>query len=60
MEWRSRDNVLLLLDCRRRQQLVLTGLLLDTGAGPDDGASLYHSLENLECTRLLLEHGAGI
>ena len=60
MEWRSRDNVLLLLDCRRRQQLVLTGLLLDAGAGPDDGASLYHSLENLECTRLLLEHGAGI
>ena len=39
---------------------VLTKLLLDAGANPDDGESLYHSLENPECTRLLLEHGARI
>lgn len=39
---------------------VLTKLLLDAGANPNDGESLYHSLENPECTRLLLEHGARI
>jgi hypothetical protein len=39
---------------------VLTRMLLDAGADPDDGESLYHSLENPECTRLLLEHGARI
>jgi hypothetical protein len=38
----------------------LTNLLLDAGADPNDGESLYHSLENLACTRLLLEHGARI
>jgi ankyrin repeat protein len=40
--------------------LVLTRLLLDAGADPNDGESLYHSLENPACTRLLLEHGARI
>ena len=39
---------------------VLTRLLLEAGANPDDGESLYHSLENPACTRLLLEHGARI
>jgi hypothetical protein len=39
---------------------VLTKLLLEAGANPDDGESLYHSLENLDCTRVLLEHGARI
>jgi hypothetical protein len=39
---------------------VLTKLLLDAGANPNDGESLYHSLENPACTRLLLEHGARI
>ena len=38
----------------------LTKLLLDAGADPNDGESLYHSLENLECTRHLLEAGARI
>ena len=38
----------------------LTRLLLEAGADPNDGESLYHSLENLACTRLLLEHGARI
>jgi Ankyrin repeats (3 copies) len=38
----------------------LTKLLLDAGADPNDGESLYHSLENLGCARLLLEHGARI
>ena len=40
--------------------LVLTRLLLDAGADPNDGESLYHSLENPACTRLLLEYGARI
>ena len=39
---------------------ALTRLLLEAGANPDDGESLYHSLENPACTRLLLEHGARI
>jgi ankyrin repeat protein len=39
---------------------ALTRLLLDAGANPNDGESLYHSLENPACTRLLLEHGASI
>jgi len=39
---------------------VLTRLLLEAGADPNDGESLYHSLENPACTRLLLEHGARI
>ncbi|WDZ95934.1 hypothetical protein Herbaro_21060 [Herbaspirillum sp. WKF16] len=38
----------------------LTRLLLEAGADPDDGESLYHSLEAPECTRLLLEAGAVI
>jgi hypothetical protein len=39
---------------------ALTKLLLKAGADPNDGESLYHSLENPACTRLLLEHGARI
>ena len=39
---------------------ALTKLLLEAGADPNDGESLYHSLENPACTRLLLEHGARI
>jgi hypothetical protein len=39
---------------------VLTQLLLEAGADPNDGESLYHSLENPACTRLLLDHGARI
>jgi ankyrin repeat protein len=38
----------------------LTRLLLDAGANPNDGESLYHSLENPACTRLLLNAGARI
>jgi ankyrin repeat protein len=38
----------------------LTKLLLEAGADPNDGESLYHSLENPACARLLLEHGARI
>lgn len=38
----------------------LTALLLDGGADPNDGESLYHSLENPACTRLLLERGARV
>jgi ankyrin repeat protein len=38
----------------------LTRLLLEHGADPDDGESVYHSTEaeSTECLRLLLEHGA--
>ncbi len=39
---------------------VLTEMLLQAGADPNDGESLYHSLENPECTRLLLTHGARV
>jgi hypothetical protein len=39
---------------------ALTRLLLEAGANPNDGESLYHSLESPACTRLLLEHGARI
>ncbi len=40
----------------------LTRILLEAGANPDDGESLYHSVEHgsTECTRLLLEHGATV
>jgi Ankyrin repeats (3 copies) len=44
----------------RNHDSELTKLLLDAGADPNDGESLYHSLENPACTRLLLEHGARI
>ncbi|HTA42544.1 MAG TPA: hypothetical protein VK789_08855 [Bryobacteraceae bacterium] len=39
---------------------ALTMMLLDAGANPNDGESLYHSLETPDhtCTRLLLERGA--
>ncbi|HSC91567.1 MAG TPA: ankyrin repeat domain-containing protein [Gaiellaceae bacterium] len=38
----------------------LTRLLLEAGADPDDGESVYHATESPspECLRLLLEHGA--
>jgi ankyrin repeat protein len=39
----------------------LAKMLLDAGADPNDGESLYHSLEHPSaCTRLLLEHGARV
>jgi ankyrin repeat protein len=40
----------------------LTRVLLDAGADPDDGESLYHATEaeSAQCLRLLLEHGATI
>ena len=37
-----------------------TRLLLDAGADPNDGESLYHSLANPACTRLLLDVGARV
>jgi ankyrin repeat protein len=38
----------------------LTRVLLEAGADPDDGESLYHATEaeDPDCLRLLLEHGA--
>jgi ankyrin repeat protein len=44
----------------RNHDVELTKLLLDAGADPNDGESLYHSLETFACTRLLLEHGARV
>jgi hypothetical protein len=38
----------------------LTGMLLERGADPNDGESLYHALESAACTRLLLEAGARV
>jgi hypothetical protein len=38
----------------------LTQWLLDAGADPNDGESLYHSLEAPACTKLLLDAGARI
>ncbi len=40
----------------------MTRLLLEAGADPDDGESLYHSVEHagLACTRLLLDRGARV
>lgn len=39
---------------------VLTRLLLDAGADPDDGESLYHALEHPDCLQPLLEAGARV
>jgi ankyrin repeat protein len=43
-----------------RHDPELTTLLLEAGANPDDGESLYHATEaeSPDCVRLLLEHGA--
>jgi ankyrin repeat protein len=39
---------------------AMTNLLLEDGANPNDGESLYHSLENPDCARALLLHGAKV
>lgn len=39
---------------------ALTRLLLDAGADPNDGESLYHALDSVECTQLLLQAGARV
>jgi hypothetical protein len=39
---------------------ALTEMLLNAGADPNDGESLYHSLENPDCTKLLLQRGARV
>jgi len=44
----------------QNQDTGLTRLLLARGANPNDGESLYHSLESPDCTRLLLEAGARV
>ncbi len=38
----------------------LAKLLLESGADPNDGESLYHAVDDLKCVRLLLENGARI
>src|SRR5262245_55178496 len=44
----------------RNHDPELTRLLLQAGADPNDGESLYHALESVVCTRLLLEGGARV
>ena len=44
----------------KNHDLELTKILLEAGADPNDGESLYHSLESFVCTGALLEHGARI
>lgn len=44
----------------RNHDLALTTLLLEASANPNDGESLYHSLEDSVTTGVLLEHGARI
>ncbi len=44
----------------RNHDAVLTRLLLETGADPNDGESLYHAVEDADCTRLLLAAGARV
>jgi ankyrin repeat protein len=44
----------------QQRDVAMTRLLLEAGADPDDGESLYHALESPDCTRLLLAHGARI
>jgi ankyrin repeat protein len=38
----------------------MTKLLIDAGADPNDGESLYHSLDRPACTRILLDAGARV
>ena len=38
----------------------LTRMLLAAGADPNDGESLYHSLDTARCTKLLLDAGATV
>ena len=48
----------------QNHDVQLTQMLLEAGADPNDGESLYHSLDGTpasrECTRLLLEAGARV
>jgi len=44
----------------RNHDPALTQMLLEAGADPNDGESLYHALEDPECTRRLLQAGATI
>jgi ankyrin repeat protein len=46
----------------RVHDAALTRLLLERGANPDDGESLYHATEapSPDCVRALLEHGASV
>jgi ankyrin repeat protein len=46
----------------RVHDVALTRLLLERGANPDDGESLYHATEapSPDCVRALLEHGASV
>ncbi|MDM0006616.1 ankyrin repeat domain-containing protein [Variovorax sp. J22G73] len=44
----------------QNHDVELTELLLGAGADPNDGESLYHSLDQPACTRLLLQAGARV
>jgi hypothetical protein len=44
----------------QNRDAALTRMLLAAGADPNDGESLYHALESVECTLLLLQAGARV
>ena len=46
----------------KNQDAGMTRILLEAGANPNDGESLYHSMEEhgMECARLLLDAGARV
>lgn len=46
----------------KNQNAEMTRILLDAAANPNDGESLYHSMEEhgMECARMLLEAGASV
>src|SRR6185295_61792 len=46
----------------KHHDVVLTQMLLEAGANPNDGESLYHAMETTDpaCARLLLEAGATV
>ena len=48
--------------CGLNGNVEITRLLLEAGADPDDGESLYHSMEQRDfaCMKLLLDHGAKV
>jgi ankyrin repeat protein len=62
--WQDGDDALSALygAAGKNHDPEMTRILLDAGADPNDGESLYHAMEtrDLSCARLLLEFGARV